>query len=69
MVEEEQEPVQQFEALMEGEEDLLIMSCSDKLLMWNTVGLQGGLYSAFLMPIYIDSLILGTVRSYLFSDH
>ncbi|XP_052799737.1 adenosine deaminase domain-containing protein 1-like [Mya arenaria] len=58
-VEEDQPPVQNYEELQEGSEDLLVMSCSDKLLLWNTVGIQGGLFSAFLMPIYIDSVILG----------
>ena len=36
------------------------MSCSEKLLKWNTVGVQGALFSQYLAPLYITSVTLGT---------
>ncbi|KAL5017270.1 hypothetical protein ScPMuIL_006859 [Solemya velum] len=57
-VEEDQAPQQSVKELCEGE-DLLVMSCSDKILQWNIVGLQGALFSAFLEPVYLTSIILG----------
>ncbi|KAL4224333.1 adenosine deaminase [Mactra antiquata] len=58
-VEEDQPSLQDFNSLQDGSADLLMMSCSDKLLQWNVLGVQGGLFSAFLKPIYIKSIILG----------
>lgn len=45
--------------LQEGADDLLVMSCSDKLMQWNILGVQGALFTAFLKPVYIHSIVLG----------
>ena len=63
-VEEHQKP-QSCEDIEAGE-DLLVMSCSDKLLQWNICGLQGALLSYFLSPVYVSTIIVGKMDDWFF---
>ena len=51
-------PEQDIDGL-EGGQQLLCMSCSDKLALWSVVGIQGALLSHILHPVYIRSVTVG----------